>query len=170
MAFLPKDIIKHQFSKALRGYDPIEVEAYLEVLAEKFTDIMDENRSLREKNETYETNFKEFEAVRNQFRNQQVNAQKDMKTLRVKAEKEAKIILMDAKLKAENIVNSAYKDMSKLRQEIDELKQLKSSFIVRFRTILRQQLDTLELYATDTRLERMANNSQSYNNMKNEEE
>jgi len=153
MAFAAKDIVKHQFSKSLRGYDPIEVEAFLEVVAEKYSDILEENDKLKHKVITYEKNFKEFDSARNRFKDNQVNAQKDLKTLRTKAEKEAKIIYMDAKIKSENIINKAYKDVARLRQEVDELKEIKGSFIDRFKIILQRQLSTLDIYERDGKTE-----------------
>ena len=153
MAFSPKDIVRHDFSKSLRGYDPVEVEAYLEVLADKFSDILDENKIYREKVKVYERNFKEFDNERNKFRSLQNNTQKSIIELKNKAEREAKIILMDAKLKSEKISTDAYKEVSKLRQEIDELKQLRASFLTRFKNILRQQIETLDLYAKDIKRE-----------------
>lgn len=153
MAFSPKDIIRHDFSKSLRGYDPVEVEAYLEVLADKFSDVLDENKVYREKIKAYESNFKEFDHERNKFRSLQNNTQKSIIDLKSKAEREAKIILMDAKLKSEKISTDAYKEVSKLRQEIDELKQLRASFLIRFKNILRQQIETLDLYAKDIKME-----------------
>ncbi len=156
MAFTAKDIVKHQFSKSLRGYDPIEVEAYLEVVADKFSDILEENGKLKHKVVTYEKNFKEFDSARYKFKESQVNAQKDLKALRTKAEKEAKIIYMDAKIKSENIINKAYKDVARLRQEVDELRQLKSSFLTRFKTILKQQLETLDIYSGESSREELS--------------
>jgi len=153
MAFSPKDIVRHDFSKSLRGYDPVEVEAYLEVLADKFSDILDDNKVYREKIKAYESNFKEFDYERNKFRSLQNNTQKSIINLKSKAEREAKIILMDAKLKSEKISTDAYKEVSKLRQEIDELKQLRASFLTRFKNILRQQIETLDLYAKDIKME-----------------
>lgn len=149
MAFSPTNITKHRFSKALRGYDPIEVEAYLEVVAEKYSDLIEENKVLKERNNAYETNFREFDQTRNKFRESQINAQKNLQGLKLRSEKEAKIILMDAKLKAESIQKKAYKAVRALRQEIEELKQLKSSFIIRTRNILRQQLEVIDVYASD---------------------
>lgn len=153
MAFSPKDILKHDFSKSLRGFDPIEVEAYLEVLADKFSDVLAENKICRDKIEVYEKNFKEFDHERNKFRSLQNNTQKSITDLKVRAEREAKIILMDAKLKAEKISTDAYKEVGTLRQEIDELKQLRASFLTRFKNILRQQIETLDLYARDIKME-----------------
>ena len=149
MAFTAKDIVKHQFGKSLRGYDPIEVEAFLEVVSDKFSDILEENTKLKNKVINYEKNYKEFDSARHKFKDNQVNAQKDLKVLRTKAEKEAKIIYMDAKIKSENIVNKAYKDVARLRQEVDELRELKSSISDRFRKMLGDHLKTLDLYSGD---------------------
>jgi len=161
MAFTAKDIVKHQFGKSLRGYDPIEVEAFLEVVSDKFSDILEENKKLNSKVITYEKNFKEFDSARHKFKDNQVNAQKDLKILRTKAEKEAKIIYMDAKIKSENIINKAYKDVARLRQEVDELRELKSSITNRFRSMLSQHLKTLELYSGDRADERIKNYNQN---------
>ena len=146
MVLKAEEIKKNKFSKSIRGYDPIEVEAYIEVIADQFDVLLEKNEQAEIKIADYEKNFKEFESNRDNFNTEQRQATRELESLRSRAEKEAKIIIMDAKLKRDNIINNAYKEVSRLRQEIDELKMIKSNFIVRIKNILRQQIETIEIY------------------------
>lgn len=146
MVLKAEDIKKNKFSKSIRGYDPIEVEAYIEVIADQFDVVLQENDNFKIKINNYEKSFNEFESNRDNFKSEQRQVTKELESLRSRAEKEAKIIIMDSKLKRDNIINNAYKEVSRLRQEIDELKMIKNNFITRIKNILRQQIETIEIY------------------------
>jgi cell division initiation protein len=45
MKVSPISIKKQEFSKSLRGYDPEEVQAFLEKLADEFDDLQKENET-----------------------------------------------------------------------------------------------------------------------------
>jgi len=51
MEFIAKDIVKHQFSKSLFGYDKLEVDAYLEVVSEKVDEILKRKDELEIEND-----------------------------------------------------------------------------------------------------------------------
>lgn len=146
MILQPDEIKRHKFSKAIRGFDPVEVEAFLEIIADNYEKIISEYEDQKEKISEYESNFQEFEINRDNFKREQLKVTKELESLKGKAKKEAKIIIADAKLRSDNIISNAYKEVSRLRQEIDELKMIKSNFITRLKKILRQQIETIEIY------------------------
>ncbi len=144
-----KDIKTRKFSKALRGYDILEVEAYLELVGERVENLQEDNNELSLKLDDYNTNMQELENDKKQFNDLQLSTQKDLKRLKENAEREAKLIIADAKVKAETIKEKAFREKKLLEQEVEELKVFKKSFLTRFKHLLEQQFETLKLYSKD---------------------
>lgn len=151
MAVLANKIRKADFKTSIRGYDKVEVDAYLEVLADEVEIIAKENNQLKEKISRFEKEIREFEIEKQRFKMDQKNIQKELSGLKIRAEKESKIILMDAKLKAENISNEAYRELNKLRKDIDELKEIKESILTRFRLLIREQENIIDTFSKDVK-------------------
>jgi len=96
----PQAIKDQEFQIKFRGYDAIEVKAYLELLAEDFFEVTERNRVLTEEVET-------------------LRAEK----IEVEAEKEALVIeVKEGQDSAEGVQFEIEKEHKNKDQEIDELK------------------------------------------------
>ncbi|MBN1981655.1 MAG: DivIVA domain-containing protein, partial [Chitinivibrionales bacterium] len=74
------------------------------------------------------------------------------------AQKEAELILKDAQLRADKYVDQSRNMVHQLESELMSLKTQRDSFLVRFRSMLRDQLSLLQVISEnldDKRLERM---------------
>ena len=112
----PQDIKKTDFKKTFRGYDIVEIDAFLETVSLRYERILEENTALAEKVKILTTDIEVY-------KENEVTLQRAI----VKAQDLAEEILGNAKNRAENIIKeaelNAQKNLQKNEQEILNKKQ-----------------------------------------------
>ncbi|MBN2788836.1 MAG: DivIVA domain-containing protein [Candidatus Delongbacteria bacterium] len=146
MALKREKITSKQFGKTFNGYDKIEVQAFLEWIADEYDSLRLSNIQLEAKIKEYEADFKKYEKEKEEFKHDQINAKKDIDRLKRETAKECDIAKSEAKLNAQNVLKDAYTQTKELKNDIDKLNKIKQSFIRRYQTLLRDQLDTLKVF------------------------
>lgn len=143
-----------KFNRTVRGYDPdqvndfldkviVKVEAMIDEIKEKDQKIAElqsfeqENKSLKEKLEQYER----MEATLNKAI---VMAQKTSEQIKINAHNESETIISDAKNNANRIVNEALIRAEKTEQEANLLKRNVNIFKKRIREIVEAQLEVVD--------------------------
>lgn len=140
-----------KFNRTLRGYDPEEVNAFLDQVINQVEKMVadlknkdqriaslqhleQENAALREKLEQYE----HLEGTLNRAI---VMAQKTSDQIKVSAHHESEIILEEAKKNASRIVNEALLRAEKTEQEASQLRRNMTVFKRRLRDVIETQLE-----------------------------
>jgi cell division initiation protein len=143
-----------KFSRTLRGYDPEEVNVFLDQIinqVEKMVTeikekdekinglnaLVDENMRLKEKIEQYER----MEGTLNRAI---FMAQKTSDQIKLTARQESEIIIEDAKNNANRIVNESLLRSEKIEMESGLLKRNINIFKRKLRSIIEQQLEMVE--------------------------
>ncbi|MBC7330111.1 DivIVA domain-containing protein [bacterium] len=127
MRLLPIDILEKRFNKKLRGYNPREVDEFLNEVSKSMGEILMENASLKEELEKAKEKLSYFEKMEETLRNAIVLAQKTADEAVVTAHKRAEVILEEANNKAREIIEKAYLEKQEIQREIEELKEKKHS-------------------------------------------
>ncbi len=138
------DIEEKRFRKRLMGFDPDDVESFLRELIEEFRRFKEENGSLKKDVQTLESEIKEHREREKTIRAVLVTAQKSAEQIKANAEREAKVVISEAEVKAEGILNEAANRLSRMEQEISEMRRNRIQFGARMRSLLdafRQMLD-----------------------------
>ena len=143
MKLTPLDIKKQEFKKGIRGYDPIEVEAFLEVVADEFEAIVREKNQLADEVLKLRTQLKDYRQVENSLKETLVNAQENLNSSRENSKKEADLIIRDAELQAEKIVDESRMKLEKLKNDIVLIRAQKESFARRLRHLLESQMELI---------------------------
>jgi cell division initiation protein len=138
MRLTPLDIQKHSFPSRLRGYDPAEVDGFLELLAQDYEALVHEVEFLRETVRTLERRVGELSANEEMLRQTLVKAQEISEDLKRTALKESEIMIGEAEVKAEKVLDAAHRRAAKLAEDIREMKGLRS----RLAGAVRAQIDT----------------------------
>ena len=142
-----------KFNRTLRGYDPAEVNNFLDKVIAQVEDMISEskekdnkiaelqkleieNRGLKEKLQQYER----MEATLNKTI---MMAQKTSEQVRVSTQKESEAILEEAKRNASRIVNEALLRAEKTEQEANMLRRNINIFKRRVRDIVEAQLEVV---------------------------
>ena len=145
MKLTPIDIRKWEFRKGVRGYDKHEVEAFLELAAEEFEKLQQERREFEQKSKRLEYEIEEYKRVEKSLQDTLISAKETTDRSMQNSRKEAELILGDAELTADKIIETARKKSSALEDDITRLKIIRDSFVVKLRGLLSSQLDLLEI-------------------------
>jgi len=140
----PIEIKKQEFHKAFRGYDPGEVEAFLEMVAEEMESLNRENSELKERLTVQKSKLKDYEEMRESLHKALVTTEKAAEEKIENAQKEAGLILNDAQLKGERLIEEARRKVLKYERDIADLNNLKASLITRLKALLSAQGEMLE--------------------------
>ena len=146
MKLTPIDIRKWEFKKGVRGYDKYEVQAFLELASEEFEKLQQERREFEQKSKRLEKEIEEYRRVEKSLQETLISAKETTDKSMQNSRKEAELIVGDAELHADKIMDSARKKASKIEDEITRLTVLRDSFAVKLKGMLNSQIELLELF------------------------
>ena len=138
------DLEGKRFRKRLMGLDPGDVDAFLLDVSEELRQLREENANLKKDVQTLESEIKEHRDREKTIRAVLVSAQKNAEHTKANAEREAKLVISQAEVKAEAILNDAGNRLIRMEQEISEMRRNRIQFGARMRSLLdafRQMLD-----------------------------
>lgn len=146
MKLTPIDIRKWEFKKGIRGYDKYEVQAFLELAAEEFEKLMQDRREFEQKSKRLEKEIEEYRRVEKSLQDTLISAKETTDRSMENSRKEAELIIGDAELHADKVLESARKKVSKIEDEITRITVLRDSFTVKLRSILSSQIELVEMF------------------------
>ncbi|MDH3252251.1 MAG: DivIVA domain-containing protein [Ignavibacteria bacterium] len=152
MKITPLDIKKQEFKRVMRGYDPVEVDTFMDMMANEFEDLLKQQKDVRDKIVELETQLKDYRQIEKSLQQTLMQAQETTGRMYDSARKEAGLILKEAEMKATGIIEKANSDLVRLERESKQLVARKESLIGRLRVLLSSELDllkTLELGGDD---------------------
>ena len=149
------DLLNHTFSRVLRGYDPEEVDSYLQDIADAMAQLGDERVRLTNLVAQLEERLTAYGERENALRETLFASQRMMEEVKSSAQREAQLIIDSAQNRAENLTNQANLRLARILDEISEARKLKAQFEFKVRSVIEGHLKLLELgQMEDTRLER----------------
>ncbi|OGQ01161.1 MAG: hypothetical protein A2Z51_02005, partial [Deltaproteobacteria bacterium RBG_19FT_COMBO_52_11] len=98
MKFTPLDIQQQQFRVRFRGFDMVEVDNFLDLLANEFEELLKEINQLHEEDRRKSARIKDLEASEKEVRNTLVSMQKITEEMKNNARKEGELIIEEAKM------------------------------------------------------------------------
>ncbi len=149
MKLTPLEIRKQEFRKTLRGFDPLEVQTFLEMVAEHYEKLLDENKELHRQIIELRTKLQDYQETEKTLRETLVNVQEVKKQSEENSRRQADLIIKEAELKAIEILENARKQARQIREEVNWLRSQKESFINRLRHILISQIELLSVMEMD---------------------
>lgn len=139
MKISPIDIQQQQFKgKMFGGLDPEDVDSFLQSVASEVEDLIRENTELKEQARRAATDIESMKEKENDLRNTMLAAQKITEEMKANSQKEATLLIAEAELKAEKILDDANRKQSDLNNQIQDLKRDK----VQFESALKSLLDS----------------------------
>jgi len=145
----PIDIKKQEFKKVMRGYDAVEVETFLELVADEYEMIQKVNTDLRNKVKSLETELGKYVGMEKNLKSTLLEAQESSSIEKEKIKKESDYLIKEAEIKAMNIIEEAQKTSSDLKEEIAVLKSQRNSIASRLKYLLRSQIELVKILEAD---------------------
>lgn len=144
LTLTPMDINNKEFKKGMRGYNPDEVDDFLDEVIENYEEIYKENSSLKEKLSTLNEQLDHYRQIESTIQNTLLLAQNAADQAKSSAEKEAEIVLKNANETAQKILDKAHDDVIQINDEYETLKQDFIKFRAKFRNFMNTQLETFD--------------------------
>ncbi len=144
MKLTPVDITNKEFRKMLRGYDPEEVDEFLDQIVEDYEELFKENSLLKEKINAMNEKIEHYSKIESTIQNTLLLAQNAAEQAKVSSQKEADIVIKHANDSAKKILDKAHTDVVSITQEYDRLKQEFVKFRAKFRNFITVQMETFE--------------------------
>lgn len=145
MSLTPLDIQQQQFKIRFRGFDVREVDRFLEQVSESLAAMHAENKNLKEELRRLKLENQGYKEREETFKRAMLNSQKVLEQMKENARKSAEIIIADAEVKAEKILNRAHNRLSQLHEDIAELKRQRMQIEVQIRAIIESHTKLLEI-------------------------
>lgn len=145
MKLTPLEIKKQRFKSKVRGLDPTEVESFLEMVADEYESVLNERDRLAEEVAKLKVQLKDYQQVEKTLQDTLMNAQETVSQSRENSKREATIIMREAELKAERIIDDAREKLDKMKNELSILKAQKESFARRLKHLLESQVELIKV-------------------------
>jgi len=108
--------------------------AYLKQIDELRRELEDKERQLGEHRGREQT-----------LKNTLISAQKTVEQMRANAQKEAKLLVSEAEVKAERILNNAHNRLAQIHEDITELKRQRTQFELKIRATIETYQKMLDM-------------------------
>lgn len=149
MSISQMDIKKMEFKSSLMGYNKVDVQGFLEMVAEEFSKIKIENEKLSFEINKLNEKIQEQERIKTSLENTAEIINSAIGEVKNKAEQEAELIVNSAKLKAEQIISQAHDSNIGLINQIEELKKQKIVMAKRIKNFIDIQSEILKTFEND---------------------
>jgi cell division initiation protein len=146
------------FKKIMRGYDPHDVDAFLEIAADRLEMLVRENIQLRERTQTLqnqvEAQIGREQAVQDALVTAQAlradiqsQSQRQAETVVREAEVEARRVIAEAEAQVSTRLRDVERQLDHARDSIRELERRRVRFLMEFRSLLERQMDVVQVEA-----------------------
>jgi cell division initiation protein len=152
MKITPLDIQQQQFKTRFRGFDVREVDTFLEQMADVFESLQSENKRFRKEIKRLQLEGQGYREREESFRRAMLNSQKVLEQMKQNARKSAELVVAEAEVTAEKILNRAQNRLAQLHEDITELKRQRMQIEVQIRSVIESHAKLLEIGKEDARI------------------
>jgi cell division initiation protein len=147
MPLTPLDVLQKQFGPARRGgYEPDEVQRFLDEVREAWEGALKENLRLREEIRSLDAAVESLRAEQDEIRQTLVLARRLAVDLENTAHREADVLVGEARLEAERILSSAHEERRDLQEEVVRLQAARLHHVAQMRALVDAHSRLLDAY------------------------
>ena len=140
----PVDVRRYDFGSALRGYDKTRVDQFRDQVADELERLTRVNQELDAKAKGFHEQLRAFRERDKALNDALISAQQLRAETREQADREAQLILREARAEGERLIEEARSDVRRLRADIDALDRARRSYLAQMRSMAERQLAELE--------------------------
>jgi cell division initiation protein len=144
------------FKKQIRGYNPHEVDVFLEIAAERLAELVRENIVLRERSETLERQVGAQTGREQAVQEALVTAQELRADIQSQAQREADHVVRESETEAHrlateaeanvrNLIRDAERRLALGRDALEEMERRRTRFLKAFRQLLEREIDVVDI-------------------------
>lgn len=144
MRFSPLDIYNKEFKKSTFGYNVKQVNEFLDEVGMAYEKLLKEVNSLQDRNDEMKDKLAGIDEMEKRLEKIMLTVQDTSQEQIKQAKKEADIIIKRAEIKGEQIQKEAQHKVQKEYQTLQDLKEHKELFKIRFKTLLESHLEMIK--------------------------
>ncbi len=144
MRLSPLQIRQFRFNTRFRGFDPREVEVFLESVVADLEEVVRENAALRREIEKLARDLEGYRGRERTIQETLTTAQSVVDELRRTAVKESEVMISSAELRAEQILRRTEEQRAELDREISNLRHVRARVEADLKKTLEGYLSLIE--------------------------
>lgn len=145
MRITPLEIQQKQFKKVLlRGIDAEDVQLFLEIVRTEFEELVKENNSLKDELRRRLGEIEEYRERETTLKETMMTAQRISEDIKLNAKKDAELVVSEAQLQADKIIQGAHGRLLTIVEELNELKRQRVTYETSLRSLLASHTKLLE--------------------------
>lgn len=134
-----------EFTTRFRGFDVQEVDVFLEDVAKEMDALGNTIERLNEEKHRLNLENQGYRKRENSMKNAMIQSQKVIDQMKENAKKSSQVIIANAEVEAEKILNRAHKRLSQLHSDIIELKRQRIQLEMQIGAVLESHSKMLEM-------------------------
>lgn len=142
---------KQDFKRSVRGYDAVQVDSFLELVADRLEQLVREHGSLTDRVSNMERQLETYQDREKALNEALLAAQELREEARTQSERDAQVRLREAETHAEAILLDADQSIRHSQRRLEDLRARRRHFLKSLRSVVERFEDYLEL--EETRLE-----------------
>jgi DivIVA domain-containing protein len=139
----PVDARRYDFGSALRGYDKARVDQFRDQVADELERLARVNQELEAKAKGFHEQLRAFRERDKALNDALISAQQLRAETREQAEREAQLVLREARAEGEKVVEEARSEVRRLQTELDALERSRRTYVAQLRALAERQLAEL---------------------------
>ena len=143
MAITPMEIHNKDFPRKFRGYNPDEVDQFLDMIVEDFEKLYKENIDIKEKYRVIKEKIDSYTAIEDTLKETLVTAQKTAEEVVSNAQKKAELIVRESEAEALKLTQQGQDRLLAIRTEQEETRIQLEVFRVKFKKLLEAEIELL---------------------------
>jgi cell division initiation protein len=149
MKITPLEVKHQQFKKAMRGFDTVEVETFLEMVSNELEELIVVNKEQKDRIIELETQLADYKNIEKTLQQTLMQAQETSGKSIENSKREGELIIKEAEVKASQIVEKARLDFARAKEDISQLKARKESILSKLKVLLSSELDLIRALEID---------------------
>ncbi len=147
MRFSSDDILKQKFQKKMRGYDPEQVQEFLDGLAREWDHLSEELKRAQREGESSARELKDYRRRERSLQDALDMARQVAEDVRQQAERDAELIIAEAELKAERILSGVESRLRVIREEMISVQHQRIRFEAELRAAIEGHSRMLDVFS-----------------------
>lgn len=143
MPLTPQDINRKEFKKVMRGYSAEEVDDFLDQVTRDYEASLRELSAAREQIGKLEDKLAHYYKLEQTLHGALVVAQETAEEVKNSARKEAQLMIKEAEVRAEKIIEEAIAKSRKMAGEYQEVQKQAEIFRGRLKALLQAQMEMI---------------------------
>lgn len=143
----PLDVRKKKgdFTKAIRGYDAVGVDGFLDLVADRFEELVRENNAMRERLADMTASLEAFRQREHAMNEALISAQQLREEVRAQSAREAELALREAQVEADRIIGQARREEEAILDSLRRAQAARGRYLRSFRTLVERQIEEIAL-------------------------